>query len=123
MATRSVNKPEYGIGNRSIYARWDGLLNGDDGQPVQIDEYLLGSLQLLGTVGAGFNLNLQGSNELVPASYATIAAFSTITATGLVIPAAAALGVPVQVRHVRPIITAGDGTTNVSVILIGLRRS
>lgn len=118
MATRNLNKPEYGVANRSIYVRWDGLLNGDDGQPVQLDDYVLGSMQIIGTVGVGFNLNLQGSNELTPTNYAAISQFSTITSAGLILTSSY-----VHVRHVRPIITAGDGTTSVSVILVGMRRS
>lgn len=125
MATRAVGKVTYGVANRSINVRWDGLLNGDDGAPVLMDDYIIQSIQILGTIGAGFNVNCQGSNEVLdpPVNWGVIAAFSTGIALGLIIPDAATEAYPVNVRNFRPIVTAGDGTTNVSVILQGLRRS
>lgn len=125
MATRLITKVTPGIAGRSINVRWDGLLNGDDGQPLLLDDYVISSVQLIGTLGAGFNLNCQGSNEVldVPLNWATIAAFSTVIALGLVIPDAATEGYPVNVRNFRPIVTAGDGTTTMSVILQALRNS
>lgn len=118
MTTRAPNAAVYSVANRAVYYRWDGLLNADDGGPVELQDFLLGSLQILGTIGAGFNLNFQGSNELIAVNWVNIALLSTQTALGLVIP-----NIAINVRNVRPIVTAGDGTTNVSVLLVGMRRA
>lgn len=118
MTTRNPNALVNSIGNRAFYYRWDGLLNGDDGAPVELQDYVIGSMQILGAIGVGFNLNVQGSDELIPLNYVNITSMSTQTALGLIIPANL-----VHVRNIRPIVTAGDGTTNVSVILVGRRQA
>jgi len=125
MATKPLTKVTYGVANRSINVRWDNLLNGDDGQSVLLDDYIVQSVQVFGTIGAGFNLNCQGSNEVldIPLNWGLIASFSTAIAVGLIIPDAATEAYPVNVRNFRPIVTAGDGTTAITVILQGLRRS
>lgn len=116
MAIRSPNAPAYSVANRAVMYRWDGLLNGDTGDAIQLDDMWLGSLQIIGTIGAGFNLNVQGSNEVIPVNWVNITSISTLTTLGLVFPT-----VDCHVRNYRPVVTAGDGTTNVSVLVSAMR--
>lgn len=105
----------------TLVITWAGLLNGDHGNAVRLPHSGDKSVQVLGTLGAGGNCQIQGSN--VPAASETFASTDFVTLTD---PQGNALDVNTlkieQVMEnslrIRPKITAGDGTTNLTVQLV-----
>ena len=98
------------------FVTWTGLLNGDVGSPAELAAYSDQSVQLVGTLGTGGKCVIQGSND--GTNWATLndPQGNILELTALKIEAIAEL-----VRYVRPNITAGDGTTNLSVIMLAKR--
>lgn len=91
---------------------WEGLLNGDDGNALQWAEYADRSVQVIGTFGAGGTLSIQGSNDGTNWEIINDPQGNVLTFTAAKIEAVMEL-----TRYVRPIVTAGDGTTDLDVIL------
>lgn len=99
---------------------WTGLLNGDTGDWVRFAQFSGKTFQVFGTFGTGGSVTLQGSNDgSTPVNVSTLSSWQatplTLTATGF----ATSRDMPIWVR---PIVTAGDGTTNVSVSLAAHRQ-
>ena len=96
---------------------WAGLLNGDDGTPIEMGGYGNRSIQFLGTFGAGGNILLEGSNN-------GAAWFTLYDPQGNLISKAAAdlERIDVLARFMRPRVSAGDGTTNLSALMFLARR-
>ena len=92
---------------------WTGLLNTDTGAPADWVEYSDRCFQVAGTFGAGGSVTIQGSNDGV--NWASLAdpQGNALVFTSQRIEQA--LELP---RFVRPIVTAGDGTTNLTVTLL-----
>ena len=131
MATRSftVAIPSYHHGANApsaLIVTWSGLLNGDDGAPFVCPNRADKSVQLLGTLGAGGNARIEGSNKQAYNADGTSAGLVTADYTTLNDPQANALDMTSlkmeQVLEnpncVRPRITAGDGTTNLTVVMV-----
>lgn len=97
--------------------QWTGLLNGDDGAPVEFDAFADRSVQVTGTFGTGGNCRIQGSNIGDP----NWAVLTDPQGNALNISAAGLEAISELARYVRPLITAGDGTTNLTVTML-LRR-
>ena len=94
---------------------WTGLLNGDDGSPASVPLAADMTFQVIQVAaGAGDTIILEASCEVTPGTYFQMrdGGDNVISFTGsdgeLVAPMAA---------HIRPRITAGDGTTNFTAIL------
>lgn len=99
---------------------WTGLLNGDTGDWVRFAQFSGKTFQVYGAFGVGGSVTLQGSNDATaPVNAATLSSWQatalTLTAGGF----ATARDMPMWVR---PIVTAGDGTTSVSVALAAHRQ-
>lgn len=112
MPTRNLTRDD-GIG-AGVGITWTGLLNGDDGQAF--DTLMFGDVcvQVLGTFGVGGNLRIEGSNEKVPTTWATL---TDPQANSLDFTAAKIEQLLEMPRWIRPRITAGDGTTSLSCII------
>jgi hypothetical protein len=91
------------------YATWAGLLNGDNGSPATLDGWDLVSFQVAGTIGTGGSVQIEASNEATPVNWGLVGA--AVAAAGVVLPAD-----DVVARNFRPRVTAGDGTTSLTVI-------
>jgi hypothetical protein len=102
---------------RVLMAVWTPLLNGDTGAPIEAAQFADRSVQLLGTLGVGGNMILEGSNVAVPGAsdWATLndPQGNPISLNALKIEAVSEV-----TRWVRPRISAGDGTTSLSVYLL-----
>lgn len=107
MATRtpSFDRPAGSM----TYVTWAGLLNGDNGSPVEFDGQDLVSIQIFGTIGTGGSVQVEASNEATPANWGAVG--SAATAAGVVLPTDF-----VAARNFRPRVTAGDGTTSLTMI-------
>lgn len=92
---------------------WTGLLNGDFGDAVTEAMLPIHEVSCAGTFGAGGNVNLQGSNDGV--------AWSTMKDQGgttLALGAAVTRLCQDNPLYIRPQVSAGDGTTSLTVTLI-----
>lgn len=100
-------------------AVWAGLLNGDDGAPIQMSSSADRSVQYIGTFGAGGSIQLEGSNDVValgavPANWFLL---STPQGTTGAKTAAGIVQIEEATLWVRPRVTAGDGTTSLQASL------
>lgn len=98
-------------------ATWTGLLNGDSGAPVEMGDWADRTVQIYGTFGAGGSINMEGScdkaTETPTYSILTDPQGNAVTKT------AAAIEVfEESPLIIRPNVTAGDGTTSLTVKLV-----
>ena len=114
VAGSQINK---GSGEETV--QWVGLANGDTGSPVFVrDGFEPKSMQVTGTFGSGGSVACEGSND-----GAAYAALDDPAGTTIAVTAAGVAGIGVDVLAIRPHVTAGDGTTALTVtILLRARR-
>jgi hypothetical protein len=107
------------VGNCAVLVTWTGLLNGDDGAPFEAADFDRDTLQATGTFGTGGSITMQGSNDGTNWVTLTDEANAALTFT-----AAGGDRAVQNFRFVRPIVTAGDGTTSLvtTALLLGWRR-
>ena len=101
-----------------IQYQWALLANGDTGDWVSAAEWSGKTFQVSGTFGAGGSVSIQGSNDLNPTNAAIL---SNWQGTALTATAAGFLTARDMPIWVRPIVTAGDGTTSILVTLAAHR--
>ena len=110
MAERASTRTDLNSGIPSCIIGWTGLLNGDTGSAVELVDYADKTATITGTFGAGGTIVLQGSND--NSNWFTL----TDAQTGAISKTAAAMEIIVEnPRYVRPSVTAGDGTTSLTV--------
>jgi hypothetical protein len=102
-----------------VWAQWTGLLNGDTGDWVGEPDYCLRTFQVFGTFGSGGSVSIDGSNDQTPTNYAVL---SNWQGTALTTNAATFLTSRDLPMWVRPRVTAGDGTTNLTVTMAAHRQ-
>lgn len=104
--------------NPGLLVTWTPLANGDTGAPVQTGPWADASVQVHGTFGTGGSMTFQGSNDGTNWFPLTDPQGNAITKT------AAALEQISEIAHfLRPNVTAGDGTTSLTVIVFAGRAS
>lgn len=91
---------------------WSGLLNGDTGTRVNLTDYPDRTVQFGGTFGAGGTVVFEGTNDGVNWITLTDPQGNALSKT-----TAAMESVTETPRYVRPAVTGGDGTTNLTVTL------
>ena len=99
-----------------IQLDWINLLNAESGDAAQAARYPTKAVQAVGTFGAGGSVAIEGSNDGVNW-------FALRDSLGVVIALTAAAPIKdvlENTRHLRARVTAGDGTTALRVILIGV---
>ncbi len=117
MATRTptITSPVPGI----KVVTWTGLLNGDDGLPVDYTEFADMTAHFGGTFGTGGEIVIEGSNNIAALGYVTLTDPQgnpiEYVAAGIEIVAERPL-------FVRPRVPAGDGTTDLTAVLV-MRRA
>lgn len=114
MATRptAITKPDT-YKDDVHYITWSGLLNGDDGAPLEMPGSNDRSVQFVGTFGVGGTIVLEGSNDGTNWRTLNDPNGNPISKTATDLEAVLEL-----TRYVRPRVTAGDGTTNLSAIMV-----
>lgn len=108
--TASINYP-----SNNVSVAWSGLLNGDTGLPVYAADYPEKTFQTFGTFGVGGTVILEASND----GGTTWAAMHTRQGANLSFTAAGLTVVGENPLLIRPRVTAGDGTTSLTVIVTG----
>ncbi len=104
---------------------WSGLDSDDSGVPVKFAKYSDKTVQIYGTFGAAGSVTLQGSNDprcdAAHPDHAN-AVYSTLTdpqANAITKTSAAIEEVLENPLWIRPLVTGGDGTTSITVNLVG----
>lgn len=111
MATVNLVDNDTSSAGRSIV--WETLTTANaDGQPFDPLTFADISIQVMGTFGAGGTLLIEGSNELVPTTWATL---NDPQGNALSITAAKMEHLLEGARWIRPRVSAGDGTTDLDV--------
>lgn len=87
---------------------WAAITNGSQGDAAG-GPYVTASFQATGTFGAGGSIRMEGSND--GTNWFALSP-TALTAAGIF----AALGAAEHPRFIRPNVTAGDGTTAITVV-------
>lgn len=122
MATVGYTATEDGSvndGSVTVY-QWTPLTTANsDGAPVGAVQYADRSVQVTGTFGAGGSITFQGSND--GTNWATL---NTAQGAAVALTAANQLKQLVEIpRFIRPFVTAGDGTTSITAIMVARRQN
>lgn len=113
MALRTATRSDTPAG---VVFQWTGLLNGDTGSLVNINEYGDRSVQVTGTFGLGGSVNVEGNLDGANNSILRAPDSSALTFT-----AAGLKQILETSLNIRPNVTAGDGTTSLVVTLYARR--
>lgn len=108
--------PNAGEGKAWV-ASWPNMQNTDVGEVIEAWEFFDRSLQVSGTFGAGGSCALKGSNDKT-----NFVALTDPQGVAIAVTTAGIKAVTEVARQVRPEITAGDGTTSLTVTMF-LRRT
>ena len=114
MATRAAVPVVAGDDARVLRYRWTGLLNGDDGAPIEKGSYADRSVQVLGTFGAGGSISIEGSND----GGTTWAVLKDPLGNAVTFTSAGIKTIGDVTFQTRPHVTAGDGTTSLAVHIL-----
>lgn len=101
----------------AIVVTWGLLANGDTGKPVQLPAAADRSIQAEGTFGAGGSVACEGSNNSTVGTDGNFRALSNPAGTTIAITTAGIQQVTEATAWVRPNVTAGDGTTSLTVTM------
>lgn len=112
MATQPATMTDISSSGRSRLVTWATLANGDTGAQVDWIDFADRCFQVTGTFGSGGSCTLQGSNDGTNWSALTDPQGNALTFTSQKIEQAIELP-----RYVRPSVTAGDGTTSLTITL------
>lgn len=95
--------------------KWSAIPNGQQGSGWSVGPFQALTAQLLGTLGAGGSVTIEGSNDGTnwAACHNPGGTAATLTALGLV----TIMEIPL---FLRPNVTAGDGTTALTVIVLAI---
>jgi hypothetical protein len=112
MATRAavLNGPDE---QGRVHILWEGLLQGDDGSPVEVSQFLDKTCHSDGSYSGAGAITMQGSNN--GSAWYTLA-----DATGMaVLLTSDAVGFHIaqSPRYLRPLVADGDGSTDIDVLL------
>lgn len=110
-ATRANTNSQF-----SALFTWTGLLNGDTGAAIELDDWGDRTIQFTGTFGTGGTIVLQGSNDNSNWFSLTDPQGNAISKT-----AAGMETVMETPRYTRVSVTAGDGSTSLTAILFARR--
>lgn len=108
------------IKNRSTYITWSNMANGDTGSPLQFAGHADKTMQVFGTFGSGGSVSFEGSNDPRVDSDPDNAVWFTMNDPQTLPLTKTSAGGDLIIenpRYMRPHVTAGDGTTSITVIL------
>jgi hypothetical protein len=106
------------IGDDLVRIIWLLLTDNDEGAPVDLSNYPDRSAQVFGTWGAGGTVQIQGSNDGTNYHALTDPPGATWSKTADGLSAVAE-----YTRFIKPVVTVGDGTTDLTCALLARRYS
>ena len=101
----------------ALVVEWAGLLQNDDGEWKLLGHYNDKSLHVYGTFAGGAAVTLEGSNEDAPSDPNAVG-LTDPTQTPISFTAKGLRQVLENPLRVRPKVTGGDGTTDLTVRLV-----
>lgn len=104
------------LGNEVKFVSWGPLANGDSGLPFGNPGFADRAVQIQGTFGAGGTVVIEGSNDGI--NYITLTDPQGVALSKI---AAAIRGITEITKLIRPRVSAGDGTTSITVTLLARR--
>lgn len=117
-AIRAVSRTDIRSAIPAAVFTWTGLDSDDSGSPIECVDYTDRTVAITGTFGSGGSVTLQGSNDGTTWFALTDPQGNAITKT------AAAMELVIEAPvYIRPLVTAGDGTTSLTVKLFCKRTS
>lgn len=111
MATRNHTRTSTGS-SAAFVATWTGLLLGDSGDSLPFSQYTDKSVQVSGTFG-GATMRIEGSNNGTD-----WAVLTDPQGNDLLISSAKIEMITEATLYVRPLVSAGDGTTDLVVTML-----
>lgn len=115
-AIRALTRADMKTTVPAILIGWTGLDSDDSGSPAEVLDYPDKTVTITGTFGTGGSITMQGSNDNSNWFSLTDPQGNAITKT-----AAAMELISECPRYIRPLVTAGDGTTSLAVQVLCLR--
>ncbi len=100
------------LGEHTMRATWANMANGDTGEPIDWPAYADRSVQVVGTFGAAGSVSMEGSNDGT-----NFVALSDPRGNAMAVTSAKIEQVEDCTFQTRPNVTAGDGTTSLTVTL------
>lgn len=114
-----INDTNYdGAHSYGQLAQWGPMANSDTGQPYSDWGNFARSVQVEGAFGSAGSISIEGSNDGVNWHVLLNAAGSAATLT-----AAGIINIQTNAANIRPHVTAGDGTTALTVTMLAYRHS
>lgn len=99
----------------TIRVTWTGLSTTDTvGTPVFAPDHAIKDIQVKGTFGAGGNVNIEGSLD----GGTTWATLNDAQGNALAVTGAKIERIQETIASIRPSVSAGDGTTSLTVVMI-----
>lgn len=118
----SVKRVTSPLDNMIVW-EWADMANGDVGEPVVVGSHNDKTVQAFGTFGAAGSVAFEGSNELDPVTAANLTALHDPSVTTIALTSSAPISAVLEHPAIaRPHVTAGDGTTKLTVRLATFRR-
>lgn len=102
--------------NGVILAEWSSLANLEAGDRITVPQHSDKSVSITGTFGTGGSVTIQGSNDGT-----TWVTLHDPQGNDLTFTAANAAVIAENMMHTRPNVTAGDGTTALKVMVVGVQ--
>lgn len=98
-----------------IVIAWRNLKCNDEGQTIMVPFSMNKSVQVFGTFGVGGRLVIEGSNEIEPENWIIL---SDTSSNLLIITMPKIKQIAENALQIRPRVTGGDDTTNLTVFLL-----
>lgn len=115
MAERAYTVEYDGVKNKVV--KWTGLLNGDVGTWYPFaGRYPDKTMHVYGTIGTGGHVKVEGTNEVATPTSAVLLCDATEDVIDISSLPDLKVVLP-NTQMVRPHVTAGDGTTSVTVMM------
>lgn len=114
-----INSTQAWIARRISKTTWANLANGDTGVSDSSTGLSDKTVQVKGTFGVGANVNIEGSND----GGTTWSILNDSRGEGNPLSITTAIGADIRTilenpQLIRPNVTAGDGTTSLTVIIV-----
>ncbi len=97
--------------------KWTGLANGATGAPLRLPAFPDKTVQVYGTFGSGGSITIEGSNDNLGDASPNFATCHKIDNSALTFSTAGICELIENPNLIRPHVTAGDGTTSLTVII------
>jgi len=115
-AVRAVAREDLKSAVPACLFTWTGLDLDDSGIPIEIVDYPDRTVTITGTFGATGSLTMQGTNDALPSS--NWFALTDPQGNAITKTAAGMEMISEAPRYIRPLVTAGDGTTSLEVKML-----